>query len=84
MRRPWVATLVRTIFDQPDAAECTPQFGRVVAALEVKLPAAADHLSAAREDLLALTTAPRDIRQVWASNPRAPDIEQGAGVVVAG
>jgi putative transposase len=53
--QPWVATLVRTIFDQPDEAEVHAQFDRVVAALESKLPAAADHLSSARDDLLAFT-----------------------------
>ena len=69
--QPWVATLVRTIFDQPDAAEVHAQFGRVVTALEAKLPAAAEHLSAAREDLLAFTAVPREIwRQVWSSNPQ--------------
>jgi putative transposase len=69
--QPWVATLVRTIFDQPDAAEVHAQFDRVVAALEAKLPAAAEHLSAAREDLLAFTAVPREIwRQVWSSNPQ--------------
>jgi putative transposase len=69
--QPWVATLVRTIFDQPDAAEVHAQFARVVAALEAKLPAAAAHLSAAREDLLAFTAVPREIwRQVWSSNPQ--------------
>jgi len=46
-------------------------YGRVVAALEAKLPAAAEHLSAAREDLLAFTAVPREIwRQVWSSNPQ--------------
>jgi putative transposase len=69
--QPWVATLVRTIFDQPDAAEVQAQFGRVVAALEGKLPAAAEHLAAARDDLLAFTAVPREIwRQVWSSNPQ--------------
>jgi putative transposase len=69
--QPWVATLVRTIFDQPDAAEVHAQFARVVAALEAKLPAAAEHLSAAREDLLAFTAVAREIwRQVWSSNPQ--------------
>jgi len=69
--QPWVATLVRTIFDQPDAAEVHAQFARVVTALEAKLPAAADHLSAAREDLLAFTAVPREIwRQIWSSNPQ--------------
>jgi transposase-like protein len=67
----WVATLVRTIFDQPDAAEVAAQFGRVVTALEAKLPAVAEHLSAAREDLLAFTAFPREIwRQIWSNNPQ--------------
>jgi putative transposase len=67
--QPWVATLVRTIFDQPDTAEVDAQFDRVVTALEGKLPAAAGHLAAARDDLLAFTAVPREIwRQVWSSN----------------
>jgi putative transposase len=69
--QPWVATLVRTIFDQPDAAEVHAQFDRVVTALDGKLPAAAEHLAAARADLLAFTAVPREIwRQVWSSNPQ--------------
>ena len=69
--QPWVATLVRTIFDQPDTAEVHAQFDRVVAALQSKLPAAAEHLAAAREDLLAFTAVPREIwRQIWSSNPQ--------------
>jgi transposase-like protein len=62
--------LARTIFDQPDAAEVYAHFGRVVTALEAKLPSATEHLSAAREDLLAFTAVPREIwRQIWSSNP---------------
>jgi putative transposase len=69
--QPWVATLVRTIFDQPDTAEVHAQFGRVVEALDGKLPAAAGHLAAARDDLLAFTAVPREIwRQIWSSNPQ--------------
>jgi putative transposase len=68
--QPWVATLVRTISGQPGPAEVCAQFGRVVAALEAKLPAAA-HLADAREDLLAFTAVPREIwRQVWSSSPQ--------------
>jgi len=37
-QQPWVATLVRTIFDQPDATEVEAQFQRVVEALAGKLP----------------------------------------------
>jgi transposase-like protein len=69
--QPWVATLVRTIFDQPDTAEVHAQFDRVVEALDSKLPAAGGHLAAARDDLLAFTAVPREIwRQLWSSNPQ--------------
>jgi putative transposase len=69
--QPWVATLLRTIFDQPDAAAVHAQCDRVVDALLGKLPAAAEHLDDARADLLAFTAFPREIwRQVWSNNPQ--------------
>ncbi|HLI32542.1 MAG TPA: IS256 family transposase [Solirubrobacteraceae bacterium] len=69
--QPWVATLVRTIFDQPDDTEVHAQFARVVDALEGKLPEAASHLDEARDDLLAFTAYPREIwRQIWSNNPQ--------------
>jgi len=67
----WVATMVRTVFDQPDALEVAAQFDRVVAALAAKLPRAAEHLAGAREELLAFTGFPRECwRQVWSNNPQ--------------
>ena len=69
--QPWIATLVRTIFDQPDADAVRAQFQRVVATIEAKFPAAAEHLDAARDDLLAFTGFPREIwRQIWSNNPQ--------------
>ena len=69
--QPWVLTLLRTIFDQPDTAEVHAQFDRVVEALEAKFPAAAAHLDSARADLLAFTVFPREIwRQIWSNNPQ--------------
>jgi transposase-like protein len=69
--QPWVLTLLRTIFDQPDAVEVAAQFDRVVDALAAKFPAAAEHLDAARTDLLAFTTFPREVwRQIWSNNPQ--------------
>jgi putative transposase len=65
--QPWVATLVRTIFDQPDAEEVAAQFERVRAGLEAKLPQAAAHLDAARDDLVALECLPE--------GDMAPDME---------
>ena len=69
--QPWVSTLVRTIFEQPDAASVRAQHGQVVAALEAKLPAAAAHLDEARDDILAFTAFPREVwRQIWSNNPQ--------------
>src|ERR671934_2455884 len=69
--QPWVATLVRTVFDQPDAEAVHAQYGRVVEAIEAKFPAAAEHLEAARDELLAFTAFPREIwRQIWSNNPQ--------------
>ena len=67
----WVATMVRTIFDQPDAVEVRAQFDRVVAALQAKLPMAGEQLAQAREQLLAFTAFPRECwTQVWSNNPQ--------------
>ncbi|MET8340265.1 transposase, partial [Streptosporangium canum] len=69
--QPFVATLVRTIFDQPDAASVRAQHAWVVQTLEVKHPAAAEHLDAAREDLIAFASFPREIwPQIWSNNPQ--------------
>ena len=69
--QPWVATMVRTIFDQPDATAVGDQFGRVVEAIAAKYPDAATHLDDAREDLLAFASFPHEIwRQIWSNNPQ--------------
>jgi transposase-like protein len=69
--QPWVSTLVRTIFEQPDAASVRAQHHQVVSALEAKFPAAASHLDEARDDILAFAAFPREIwRQVWSNNPQ--------------
>jgi putative transposase len=69
--QPWVSTLVRTIFEQPDAASVRAQHAQVVSALEAKLPQAAAHLDEARDDILAFAAFPREVwRQVWSNNPQ--------------
>ncbi|MDI6097619.1 IS256 family transposase [Actinoplanes sp. NEAU-A12] len=69
--QPWVATLVRTIFDQPDATAVHAQFERVLDSIEQKFPDAAEHLDDARADLLAFTSFPRELwRQIWSNNPQ--------------
>jgi transposase-like protein len=69
--QPHVATQVRTIFDQADADAVTAQYDRVVEGLEPRFRDAAEHLEAARADLLAFTSYPREIwRQIWSNNPQ--------------
>ena len=69
--QPWVLTLLRTVFDQPDPEEVRAQFDRVVDTLEAKFPRAAAHLADAGDDLLAFTAFPREAwRQIWSNNPQ--------------
>jgi len=58
--QPWVATLLRTVFEQPDADAVRAQMRHVLDALEAKFPKAAAHLDAAQHDLLAFTVFPRE------------------------
>ncbi len=69
--QPWVATLVRTVFDQPDTDAVTSQYGRVLDTIAERFPDAAEHLDDARADLLAFTSFPRELwRQIWSNNPQ--------------
>ena len=68
--QPFVATLVRSIFAQPDTASVREQQGRVVAQLEERFAAAAELLEEAGPDILAFTAVPKEVwRQVWSNNP---------------
>jgi transposase-like protein len=68
--QPFVATLVRSIFAQPEAAQVREQHGRVVAQLEERFAAAAELLEEAGPDVLAFTAVPKEVwRQVWSNNP---------------
>ena len=55
----WVKALLHSVYDQPDAASVHAQFDRVVDTLQDKLPKVAEHLDAARADMLAFTASPR-------------------------
>jgi putative transposase len=67
-----VATLVRTIFAQPDAASVWAQHARVVEQLNDQFPDAATHLADAAPDVLAFTGFPKEHwRQIWSNNPRS-------------
>lgn len=66
----WVKALLHSVYDQPDAEAVHSQFDRILDALDGKLPAVAEHLEAARADILAFTAFPQEVwRQIWSNNP---------------
>jgi transposase-like protein len=68
---PWVKTLLHSVYDQPGAASVHTQYDRLVETVAGKLPKVAGHLDAARADVLAFTSFPKEIwRQIWSNNPQ--------------
>jgi len=66
-----VMGLVRTIFEQPDAALVRAQFDVVLAKLLEKFPDAAQLLSDAEEEILAFSAFPKEHwKQIWSNNPQ--------------
>ncbi len=66
-----VATLVRSIFAQPDRESVHAQLDQVVRQLEARFPKAAALLEESREELLAFTAFPKaHWRQIWSNNPQ--------------
>ncbi|MBB5831921.1 IS256 family transposase [Brachybacterium aquaticum] len=67
---PAVKAMLHSVYDQPDAAAVNAQFERLLDYVSEKLPAVAEHLDAARADLLAFTGFPKDVWvQIWSNNP---------------
>lgn len=65
-----VASVIRTIFAQPDKRHVRSQFDEVVTMLTRSHPGVADMLETAKEDLLAFAAFPRTHwRQIWSTNP---------------
>ena len=68
--QPFVATVVRSIFAQPDAEQVAEQHLRVVAQLQERFPTAAELLDEAGPEILAFAAVPKEVwRQVWSNNP---------------
>jgi transposase-like protein len=66
-----VATLVRSIFAQPDAQTTWAHHGRVVEQLEDRFPEAARMLDEAGAELLSFTAFPKSHwKQIWSNNPQ--------------
>ena len=67
---PAVKAMLHSVYDQPTAKDVDAQFDKLLDAVTDKLPAVAEHLDAARNDVLAFTAFPKDLwRQVWSNNP---------------
>ena len=67
---PAVKTMLHSVYDQPDATAVHAQFDKLLDQLGTTLPAVAEHLDAARADVLAFTSFPKEIwRQIWSNNP---------------
>ena len=65
-----VASIIRTIFAQPDAEHVSTQFAEVTRMLQRSHPKVAEMLDDAQHDLLAFTGFPqRHWRQIWSTNP---------------
>ncbi len=67
---PMVASIIRTIFAQPDKKHVHTQFDEVVRMLTRSHPKVAEMLEDARDDLLAFAPFPvAHWRQIWSTNP---------------
>ncbi len=66
-----VASLVRSIFAQPDVESVRAQHARIVEQLKPRFAQAAQMLADARDELLAFTSFPKEHwRQIWSNNPQ--------------
>ena len=67
----WVATMVRSIYQQPSADEVHIQHGKVVEQLAQRFPQAASMLDEAGADVLAFTHFPMEHwKKIWSNNPQ--------------
>lgn len=67
---PAVKAMLHSVYDQPDADAVHAQFDRLLDYTAEKLPDVADHLDAARADILTFTSFPTEVwQQIWSNNP---------------
>ena len=67
---PAVKAMLHSVYDQPDADAVHAQFDRLLDYTAENLPDVADHLDAARADILAFTSFPTEVwQQIWSNNP---------------
>ena len=67
---PAVRAMLHSVYDQPDAPAVHAQFDPLLDYVEDRLPEVHAYLDAARADILAFTTFPKDVwTQIWSNNP---------------
>ena len=69
--QPWVANMVRTIYQQPSPQEVHAQLERVIAQLQNRFPQVASLLDEAGPDVLAFSNFPlAHWKKIWSNNPQ--------------
>ena len=69
--QPWVATMVRTIYQQPSPEEVHAQHHRMIGMLDERFPQAAALLEEAGPEILAFTAFPvAHWKQIWSNHPQ--------------
>ena len=69
--QPWVATMVRTIYQQPSPDEVHAQLDRVTDQLQNRFPQVASLLGEAGPDVLAFSSFPlAHWKKIWSNNPQ--------------
>ena len=69
--QPWVATMVRTIYQQPSPDEVHAQLDRVTSQLHDRFPEVASLLDEAGPDVLAFSSFPlAHWKKLWSNNPQ--------------
>jgi putative transposase len=67
---PAVKAMLHSVYDQPDAPAVHAQFDRLIDYVDDRLPDVAEHLTGAREDILAFASFPEGLwQQIWSNNP---------------
>ena len=67
---PAVKAMLHSVYDQPDADAVNAQYDRLLDYVDGKWPAVHERLDAARADVLAFTSVPKEIwTQIWSNNP---------------
>ncbi|GAA4288026.1 IS256-like element IS1081 family transposase [Georgenia daeguensis] len=67
---PAVKAMLHSVYEQADAKAVQAQFDKLLDSVTDRLPKVAEHLEAARADILAFTAFPQAIwRQIWSNNP---------------